>query len=84
MLTPPLYSELDVDDGWQIGSVVAVRTARVLSAISSAGSISISPSEPTLCLSCASFMRLTRTGAGGRQPVPDPVTHRGLWVLSYF
>jgi hypothetical protein len=32
------------------------------------------PNEPSPCSSCASFTRLTRTGAGGRRPVPDPAT----------
>jgi hypothetical protein len=62
------------DDDWQIGSVVVVRTTRVWSTLSPVGSISVSPSEPSLCPSCASFTRPSRTGAGGRWLVPDPVT----------
>jgi hypothetical protein len=42
------------------------------------GSRSVFPSLLGSCPSCASFMRPTRTGAGGRWPVPDPMISHDL------
>jgi hypothetical protein len=53
---------------------VATGTARVRSALSPMRSRSVFPSSLSPCLSCASFMRLTQTRAGGRRSVPNPMT----------
>jgi hypothetical protein len=55
---------------------VAVGTTKVSSAFSQVGSRSVVSSSLSQCLSCASFMRLTRTRASGRRPVPDLMTSR--------
>jgi hypothetical protein len=52
--------------------------ASVWSALSPEGLESVYPSWRDSCLSCASFMRPTRTGAGGRRSVPDPITSHNL------
>jgi hypothetical protein len=63
---------------------MAAVIAKVWSALSLEGSESVFPSEMDLCLSYASFMRLTRTRAGGRQSVPDLTTSHdsGSWRLG--
>jgi hypothetical protein len=62
---------------------VVVEPAKLWLALSRKGSESVFPSVIDPCLSCASFMRLTQTGAGGRLRSPnlsatkrrDPRTH---------
>jgi hypothetical protein len=52
---------------------VAAEITRMLLTLSPVGSESVFPSLLASCPICASFMRLTRTEAGGRRPVPDSV-----------